>query len=46
VRYEAVFLDVDKTLLWVDVDVEGYVEDLTSYSTNDNLTVEELAQTH
>jgi putative hydrolase of the HAD superfamily len=28
VRYDAVFLDVDKTLLWVDVDVEGYVEDL------------------
>ena len=40
-RYDAVFLDVDKTLLWVDVDVEGYVQDLTSYSTNDTLTVEE-----
>ncbi len=40
-RYDAVFLDVDKTLLWVDVDVEGYVEDLVSYSTNGTLTVEE-----
>jgi putative hydrolase of the HAD superfamily len=28
VRYDAVFLDVDGTLLWVDLDVEGYVEDL------------------
>jgi putative hydrolase of the HAD superfamily len=41
VRYDAVFLDVDRTLLWVDVDVEGYVEDLTPYSTNGSLTVEE-----
>jgi putative hydrolase of the HAD superfamily len=41
VRYDAVFLDVDKTLLWVDVDVEGYVEDLAPYSTNGNLSVEE-----
>jgi len=41
VRYDAVFLDVDKTLLWVDVDVEGYVEDLTPYSENGILTVEE-----
>jgi FMN phosphatase YigB (HAD superfamily) len=41
VRYDAVFLDVDKTLLWVDVDVEGYVEDLAPYSTNGTLTVEE-----
>ena len=40
-RYDAVFLDVDKTLLWVDVDVEGYVEDLAPYSTNGTLTVEE-----
>jgi putative hydrolase of the HAD superfamily len=41
VRYDAVFLDVDKTLLWVDVDVEGYVNDLAPYSTNGSLTVEE-----
>ena len=40
-RYDAVFLDVDKTLLWVDLDVEGYVEDLAPYSTNGTLTVEE-----
>lgn len=40
-RYDAVFLDVDRTLLWVDVDVEGYVEDLAPYSTNGSLTVEE-----
>ena len=40
-RYDTVFLDVDKTLLWVDVDVEGYVEDLTPYATNGFLTVEQ-----
>ena len=40
-HYDAVFLDVDKTLLWVDVDVEGYVYDLAPYSTNGTLTVEE-----
>ena len=40
-RYDAVFLDVDRTLLWVDVDVEGYVEDMAPYSTNGSLTVEE-----
>jgi putative hydrolase of the HAD superfamily len=45
VRYDAVFLDVDKTLLWVDVDVEGYVEDLAPYSTNGTLTVEEARAT-
>jgi putative hydrolase of the HAD superfamily len=39
-RYEAVFLDVDGTLLWVDLDVEGYVEDLKPYSKNGPLTVE------
>jgi putative hydrolase of the HAD superfamily len=44
VRYDAVFLDVDKTLLWVDVDVEGYVEDLEPYSTNGTLTVEEACE--
>ena len=38
-RYDAVFLDVDKTLLWVDVDVEGYVKDLAPYATNGPLTV-------
>lgn len=42
-RYDTVFLDVDGTLLWVDVDVEGYVEDLESYSTNGPLTVESAA---
>ena len=39
-RYDAVFLDVDGTLLWVDLDVEGYVEDLAPYTTNGPLTVE------
>lgn len=39
-RYDAVFLDVDGTLLWVDMDVEGYVEDLSPYATNGPLTVE------
>ena len=43
-RYDAVFLDVDKTLLWVDVDVEGYVEDLEPYCTNVTLTVEEARE--
>lgn len=43
-RYDAVFLDVDKTLLWVDVDVEGYVNDLAPYSTNGSLTVEEACR--
>jgi putative hydrolase of the HAD superfamily len=33
VRYDAVFLDVDKTLLYVDLDVGGYVEDLAPYAT-------------
>jgi putative hydrolase of the HAD superfamily len=41
VRYDAVFLDVDETLLWVDLDVEGYVEDLAPYATDGTLTVEE-----
>jgi len=40
-RYDAVFLDVDRTLLWVDVDVEGYVEEMAPYATNGSLTVEE-----
>lgn len=38
--YDTVFLDVDGTLLWVDLDVEGYVRDLALYSTNGPLTVE------
>ncbi len=33
-RYDTVFLDIDGTLLWVDVDVEGYVADLAPYSWN------------
>jgi putative hydrolase of the HAD superfamily len=40
VPYDAVFLDVDGTLLWVDLDVAGYVEDLAPYSRNGGLTVE------
>ena len=40
-RYDAVFLDVDGTLLWVDLDIEGYVRDLAPYTTNGSLTVEE-----
>ena len=40
-RYDAVSLDVDETLLWVDLDVEGYVEDLAPYATDGPLTVEE-----
>jgi putative hydrolase of the HAD superfamily len=39
-RYDTVFLDVDGTLLWVDLDVEGYVRDLAPYSSNGGLTVE------
>lgn len=38
--YDAVFLDVDGTLLWVDLDVAGYVEDLAPYSRNGGLTVQ------
>lgn len=40
-RYDAVFLDVDGTLLWVDLDVAGYVEDLEPYAANGRLTVEQ-----
>jgi putative hydrolase of the HAD superfamily len=32
VRYDAVFLDVDGTMLWMDLDLEGYVEDLAPYA--------------
>ena len=39
-HYEAVFFDVDGTLLWVDLDVEGYVRDLEPYVKGDPLTVE------
>ncbi|HSL01459.1 MAG TPA: HAD family hydrolase [Rubrobacteraceae bacterium] len=42
-RYDAVFLDVDGTLLWVKLDVEGYVEDLAPYARNGRLTVERAA---
>src|SRR3712207_8687082 len=34
VRYDAVFLDVDVTLLYVDLDVEGYLEDRKSTRLN------------
>jgi FMN phosphatase YigB (HAD superfamily) len=40
VRYDAVFLDVDGTFLWIDLDVEGYVEDLAPYAADGSLTVE------
>jgi putative hydrolase of the HAD superfamily len=39
-RYDAVFLDIDGTLLWVDLDVEGYVEDLAPYAGNGGLSAE------
>ena len=43
-RYDAVFLDVDGTLLWVDLDVEGYVKDLSPYADgNEGLTAERAA---
>ena len=41
VRYEAVFFDVDGTLLWVDMDVAGYVDDLAPYATDGSSTVEQ-----
>ena len=43
-RYDAAFLDVDGTLLWVDLDVEGYVEDLAPYAKNGSLSVETAAR--
>jgi putative hydrolase of the HAD superfamily len=43
VRYDAVFLDIDGTLLWVDLDVEGHVEDLAPYSRNGGLSVERVS---
>lgn len=42
-RYDTVFLDVDGTLLWVDLDVEGYVRDLAPYSANGGLSVEKAS---
>ena len=42
-RYDAVFLDIDGTLLWVDLDIEGYIEDLAPYSGNGSLTPERVA---
>jgi len=39
--YDAVFLDLDGTLLWVDLDIEGYLEDLRPYATDGSLTVEQ-----
>jgi putative hydrolase of the HAD superfamily len=42
-RYDAVFLDIDGTLLWVDLDIEGYIEDLAPYSGNGDLTTEKVA---
>ena len=40
-RYDAVFLDVNETLLWVDLDIEGYVRDLKPYAANGSLTVDQ-----
>jgi HAD superfamily hydrolase (TIGR01509 family) len=42
-RYDAVFLDIDGTLLWVDLDIEGYIEDLAPYAVNGGLTTEKVA---
>jgi putative hydrolase of the HAD superfamily len=36
-------VDVDGTLLWVDLDIEGYIEDLAPYSGNGGLTIERVA---
>lgn len=41
-RYDAVFIDVDGTLLYVDLDIEGYIEDLAPYSGNGGLTAEKV----
>ncbi len=41
-RRATVFLDVDGTLLWMDMDVEGYVEDLSPYA-GGRLTAESAA---
>ena len=42
-RYDAVFLDVDGTLLWVDLDIEGYIQDLALYTGHGGLTTEKVA---
>lgn len=42
-RYDVVFVDIDGTLLWVDLDVEGYTEDLAPYSGNGRLKAENVA---
>lgn len=34
------FLDVDRTLLRIDLDVEGYVNDLAGYARNGPLSVD------
>jgi hypothetical protein len=39
-RYDAVFLDVDGPLLWVDLDAEGYANDLAGYARNGPLSVD------
>ena len=39
--YDTVFLDVDGTILWVSLDMEGYVGDLAPYSRDGRLTVEQ-----
>jgi len=41
--YDTIFLDVDGTLLWTDMDVEGYVRDLAPYASHDDLTAEQAA---
>ncbi|MGH3145156.1 MAG: HAD family hydrolase [Rubrobacter sp.] len=43
VRYDAVFLDIDGTLLWVDLDVEGFVDDLAPYFGNGGLNAERVS---
>lgn len=42
-RYDAVFLDVDGTILWTDLDVEGYVSDLAPYARDGDLTARRAA---
>ena len=39
-RYDAVFLDVNGTLLWANLAVDGYVEVLSPYVGNGAMTVE------
>jgi len=43
-RYDAVFLDMDSTLLWVHLDIEGWLEDLSPYTTNASLTAERATE--